>query len=74
MRWILLDAVLGLLFLVALAVVLLRVWKTVKALGKQVADTGELVTRATTEIAARQTRIPMGAGTAYASRDDLGGT
>ncbi len=68
------DAALGLLFVVALAVVLLRVWKTVKALGKQVADTGDLVTRATTEIAARQTRIPTGAGTAYASRDDLGGT
>lgn len=69
-----LDAVLGLLFLVALAVVLLRVWKTVKALGKQVADTGHLVTRATTEMAARQTRSPSVAGTAYASRDDLGGT
>lgn len=50
------DVVLVLVLLTGLAAVLLRVWRTLLALGRQVGRAGELVAGATEELAALQAR------------------
>ena len=56
MRWIVLDAALVLVVLTALAAVLLRVWRTLRGLARQVGRAGDLVANATADLAALQTR------------------
>ena len=55
MRWIVLDAALVLVVLTALAAVLLRVWRTLGGLARQVGRAGDLVASATADLAALQT-------------------
>ena len=54
MRWIALDAALVLVVLTALAAVLLRVWRTLRGLARQVGRAGDLVASATAELATLQ--------------------
>jgi len=63
-RWILIDVVLALLALAVLAVLLLGVWRKVKALSRTVSSASETVGRATEALAVAQSSGPVGARTA----------
>ena len=54
MTWIVVDIALVLVVLTALALTLLRVWRAVRGLGRQVGRSGELVAVATADLAALQ--------------------
>ena len=60
MRWILVDVVLALGALLLLAVLLLGLWRKVKALSRTVARAGELMTTATDVLAQVQGTGPQG--------------
>ena len=57
MPWLLVDLVLVLLALVALGVCGLRLWRGVKALGREVAQAGTAVGDATEQLAALQSDL-----------------
>ena len=61
MRWILVDVVLALLALAVLAVLLLGLWRKVKALSSTVSQASERIGRATDGLAAAQGAGPLGA-------------
>ncbi|GAC1443746.1 MAG: hypothetical protein NVS3B26_06350 [Mycobacteriales bacterium] len=56
--WVLIDAVVGVLALLGLAVVGLGLWRKVKDLGREVGRAGESIGRATDELAQLQSRTP----------------
>ena len=57
MPWLLVDLALVLLALVALAVCALRVWRSVKALGREVTSAGTAVGDATEKLAVLQSDL-----------------
>jgi hypothetical protein len=59
--WILLDVLLGLFALGALALVVLALWRKVKDLGREVARAGDAIGRATDELARVQAESPPSA-------------
>ena len=61
MRWILIDVVLVLLALAVLAVLLLGLWRKVKALSRTVDAASERIGQATDGLAAAQGAGPLGA-------------
>lgn len=61
MTWILIDLAIALLALGLLAVLVLRLWKRVKALSKAVTAAGDAVTQASDALAAAQGEGPLGA-------------
>jgi type II secretory pathway pseudopilin PulG len=69
-RWILVDVVLALLALAALAVLLLGLWRKVKRLSRTVSDAGEQIGQATEGLAAAQGAGPLGA---LPARPDVAG-
>ena len=64
MAWVLLDVAIALAALAVLAVLVLGLWRKVKALSAAVAVAGETVGEATERLAAAQSAGPLGAGTA----------
>jgi uncharacterized protein YoxC len=62
--WILLDVAIALAALAVLAVLVLGLWRKVKALASTVALAGETVGRATDRLAAAQSTGPRGEGDA----------
>lgn len=60
MRWILIDVAIALLALAVLAVLVLGLWRRVTSLGREVSRAGELVGRATDELAKVQGASPHG--------------
>jgi len=66
-RWILVDVVLALLALGVLAVLLLGLWRKVKALSRTVSAAGERIGRATDGLAVAQGAGPLGAPAARPS-------
>ena len=67
MRWILVDVVLALLALSVLAVLLLGLWRKVKALSRTVKEAGDRIGQATDGLAAAQGDGPLGAPPARAT-------
>ncbi len=63
MTWVLLDVAIALAALAVLAVLVLGLWRKVKALSATVAAAGETVGVATERLAAAQSAGPLGAGT-----------
>ena len=61
MTWILLDLAIALAALAVLAVLVLGLWRRVKALGRTVTLAGETVGRATDALAQAQATGPLGA-------------
>lgn len=61
MRWLVIDVLLVLAAFAALALVLLGVWRKVKALGREVARAGEAIATATDELARVQAEMPPSA-------------
>ena len=61
MVWILIDVLLGVLALVALAFVVLGLWRKVKELGREVARAGEAIAKATDDLARVQAETPPSA-------------
>jgi len=59
-RWILLDVAIALAALAVLAVLVLGLWRRVKALSATVAVAGETVGQATDRLAAAQASGPLG--------------
>ena len=64
MTWVLLDVAIALAALAVLAVLVLGLWRKVKALSAAVAVAGETVGEATERLAAVQSAGPRGAGSA----------
>ena len=60
MRWILIDVAIALLALAVLAVLVLGLWRRVKSLGREVSRAGELVGKATDDLAKVQDASPHG--------------
>lgn len=58
MPWLVVDLLLGVLALAGLALVVLRLWRKVKALAREVSRAGEAVGRATEELSALQVQPP----------------
>ncbi len=58
MLWAIVDIALGLIALVALAFVVLGLWRKVKDLGRELSRAGEAIGRATDELADLQTQTP----------------
>ena len=58
MLWVLVDVLLGVLALIALAVIVLGLWRKVKDLGRELSRAGEGIGRATDELAALQAALP----------------
>jgi uncharacterized protein YoxC len=58
--WVLLDVALAVAALAVLAVLVLGLWRKVKALSAAVAEAGETVGRATDRLAAAQAAGPLG--------------
>ena len=61
MKWILIDLAIALLALAVLAVLVLGLWRRVKALGSTVARAGEAVAQASEALAVAQGDGPLGA-------------
>lgn len=59
MRWILLDVGIALLAITFLLLVLLRLWRSVKAFSRTVGDAGSAVTAASDKLAAAQGAAPQ---------------
>ena len=57
MVWILIDVLLGVLALVALAFVVLGLWRKVKELGREVSRAGEAIGKATDQLAELQASV-----------------
>jgi uncharacterized membrane protein len=55
--WILIDVLLGVLALVALAFVVLGLWRKVKELGREVSRAGEAIGKATDQLAELQAAV-----------------
>ena len=68
MRWVLLDLVIALAALAVLAVLVLGLWRKVKALSAAVTVAGETVAKATDGLAAAQAAGPLGADAAPTRR------
>ena len=68
MRWILLDVAIAGAALAVLAVLVLRLWRKVKALSSAVVVAGETVAQATDRLAAAQSAGPLGGAPAAHSR------
>ena len=68
MRWILVDLVLALLALGLLAVLLLGLWRRVKALSRSVSAAGAVIATATDALAEAQGAGPLGQAPAGAAR------
>lgn len=64
MRWVLLDVGIALAALAVLAVLVLGLWRKVKALSAAVAVAGATVAEATDRLAAAQAAGPLGDGAA----------
>lgn len=58
MLWIVVDVALGLVALVALALVVLGLWRKVKDLGRELSRAGEAIGQATDELAQLQAQQP----------------
>jgi uncharacterized membrane protein len=56
--WVLLDVLLGVVALVVLALVVLRLWQQIKALGREVARAGTAIGEATDRLADLQAKAP----------------
>ena len=62
MTWILIDLAIALAALAVLAVLLLRLWKRVKALSRTVSAAGETIASATEALEAAQSAGPLSSG------------
>ena len=58
MLWVLVDVLLGVLALIALALIVLGLWRKVKDLGRELSRAGEVIGRATDELAELQAALP----------------